>query len=260
MRIAKLRIFNLSHVYSDADSDHGLLALNNLSLEIMRGEFAAVIGPSGCGKTTLLNIIAGLIKPTRGAVTVNGTSIQESTGMQTKVGMVFQNPLLLPWKTVLENVRWGLDLKGLSRSEANAKATEATRIVGLSGFEDYYPRSLSGGMQQRASLARALVLDSELLLMDEPFANLDAQSREMMGHELARIWEDTRKTILFVTHDTTEAVYLADRIYVLTRRPGTVKEIVSVDLPRPRTPATRRSPEFLQYERRVWELLELPGT
>jgi len=260
MSIPKLRILNLSHVYSDADSDHGLLALNNLSLEIMRGEFAAVIGPSGCGKTTLLNIIAGLIKPTRGAVTVNGTSIQESTGMQTKVGMVFQNPLLLPWKTVLENVRWGLDLKGLNRSEANAKAREATRIVGLSGFEDYYPRSLSGGMQQRASLARALVLDSELLLMDEPFANLDAQSREMMRHELARIWEDTRKTILFVTHDTTEAVYLADRIYVLTKRPGTVKEIISLDLPRPRTPATRRSPEFLQYERRVWELLELPST
>jgi NitT/TauT family transport system ATP-binding protein len=250
----KLLISNLSHIYYDAKSSDKLLALHNINLEADRGEFVAVIGPSGCGKTTLLNIVAGLTKPTYGTVLVDEAPVN---GPAKSVALVFQHPLLLPWKTLLENVSWGLELRGTGRPEAAMMARKVIEMVGLSGFENYHPNRLSGGMQQRANLARALVLDPELILMDEPFANLDAQTREVMQYELVRIWEATRKTMLLVTHNISEALYLADRIYVLTKRPGKIKHIVVVDLPRPRTLAIKRTPQFLEYDARLWDLLEL---
>lgn len=249
----KLLISNLSHAYDDAKSAK-LLALHNVSLEVDEGEFVAVVGPNGCGKTTLLNVVAGLIKPTCGRVMVDGVPVN---GPSDSVGLVFQQPLLLPWKTLLRNVSWGLELRDVNRSEAVTKAREVIRMVGLSGFEEYYPSSLSGGMQQRANLARALVLDPELLLMDEPFANLDAQTKEIMQYELVKLWEATRKTALLVTHNISEAIYLADRIYVFTKRPGRIKDVVHVDMPRPRTLEIKRTPQFLEYDARIWGLLEL---
>jgi NitT/TauT family transport system ATP-binding protein len=250
----KLLISDLSQLYYDAKSRRGLLALHNVNLEVGKGEFVAVVGPSGCGKTTLLNVVAGLMKPTHGKVIVDGVPVNGPTN---SVGVVFQHPLLLPWKTLLGNVSWGLELRGVDRSDAATKSREVIRMVGLTGFEDYYPSSLSGGMQQRANLARALVLDPELVLMDEPFASLDAQTREVMQYEVTRIWETTKKTILLVTHNTSEAIYLADRIYVLTKRPGKVKDIIRVSLPRPRTLAIKRTPQFLEYDACIWDLLEL---
>jgi NitT/TauT family transport system ATP-binding protein len=250
----KLLISDLSHEYYDERSRNSLLALDRLSLEINVGEFVAVVGTSGCGKTTLLKIVAGLIRPTAGKVIVDGALVDGPTG---NVGVVFQQPLLLPWRDLLQNVVWGLELRGMSRSEADARGREIVNMVGLSGFENNYPHSLSGGMQQRANLARALVLDPGLLLMDEPFASLDAQTREILQYELMRIWETTKKTILFVTHDIDEAVILADRVYVLTRRPARLKEVVDVELPRPRTPEVRRLSEFPEYVRRIWNLLDI---
>ncbi|WP_455368110.1 ABC transporter ATP-binding protein [[Eubacterium] cellulosolvens] len=254
MSSPKLLVSNLSHLYSDRKSGRKLLALHNVSLEVHKGEFVAVVGPSGCGKTTLLNISAGLVRPTQGKVMVDDAPVNEPTS---RTAIVFQHPLLLPWKNLLRNVSWGLELSGVSRSDAVMKATEAIRMVGLSGFEEYLPNNLSGGMQQRANLARALVMDPELLLMDEPFANLDAQTREILQHELVKIWETTRKTILFVTHNISEAIYLADRIFVLTKRPGRVKDIVHVNLPRPRTLDMKRTPQFLEYDARIWNTLEI---
>jgi len=254
MTTPKLLISNLSHLYQDAKSGRKLHALHNVSLKVDDGEFVAVVGPNGCGKTTLLNVVAGLIRPTYGRVMVDGVPVNGPSG---SVGLVFQHPLLLPWKTLLENVSWGLELRDVNRSEAATRAREVIRTVGLLGFEDYYPKSLSGGMQQRANLARALVLDPELVLLDEPFANLDAQTREIMQYELVRVWEATRKTALLVTHNITEAVYLADRIFVLTKRPGKIKDIVRVDLPRPRTLAIKRTLRFLEYDGRIWDLLEM---
>jgi NitT/TauT family transport system ATP-binding protein len=230
------------------------LAIDGLNLEVNAGEFAVVVGTSGCGKTTLLKIVAGLIKPTWGKVTVDGTPVD---GPTRNVGIVFQQPLLLPWRNVLGNVVWGLELKGIGRSETDARGRRILNLVGLSGFENNYPHSLSGGMQQRANLARALVLDPELLLMDEPFASLDAQTREILEYELVKIWEATRKTILFVTHDINEAVILADRVFVLSRRPARLKETVEVQLPRPRTLAVRSAPRFAEYVSRIWNLLEM---
>jgi len=253
MIIPKLLISNLSHAYY-TKTGHRLLALHKVDLQVDKGEFVAVIGPSGCGKTTLLNIVAGLIKPTYGTVLVDKIPV---IGPARSVGMVFQHPMLLPWKTLLENVSWGLELRGTGRPEAAMMARKVIEMVGLSGFEEYHPNSLSVGMQQRANLARALVLDPQLILMDEPFASLDAQTREVMQYELVRIWEATRKTILLVTHDISEAVYLADRIYVFTKRPGKIKDAVRVNLPRPRTLATKRTPQFLEYDARLWGLLEI---
>src|SRR3972149_3732066 len=250
----KLLGSGLSQVYYDEKSGRRLQALYKVTLEVNKGEFVAVVGPSGCGKTTLLNVIAGLIRPTSGTVTLDGEPLH---GPASDVALVFQHPLLLPWKTLLRNVSWGLELRGVKRSDAAMMAKDVIKMVGLSGFEDHYPNSLSGGMQQRANLARALVLDPQLLLMDEPFVNLDAQTREGMQYELVRIWEATRKTVLFVTHDIGEAVYVADRIYVFTKRPGQGKDLVHVNLSRPRTLATKRTPQFLEYDARIWDLLEL---
>jgi NitT/TauT family transport system ATP-binding protein len=257
MNALNLQISDLSHAYYDVKSGGALPALHRVNLEVHEGEFVAVIGPSGCGKTTLLNVVAGLITPTQGTVVLDGSRV---VGPRKDVGLVFQQPLLLPWKTLLGNVAWGLRLRGMSKDESSVKAEDVLKTVGLSGFKEYYPLSLSGGMQQRANLARALAIEPKLLLLDEPFANLDALTREVLQYELAKIGEGTRKTILLVTHEIGEAVYLSDKIYVLTKRPGTVKDIVQIDLPRPRDLTIKRTTHFMDYIARIWDLLELGFT
>jgi NitT/TauT family transport system ATP-binding protein len=214
----------------------------------------AIVGPSGCGKTTLLNAVDGLQPISGGALELNGKPI---TGPGPDRAMVFQQPSLLPWRTVLGNVIYGLELQGrTSRKERTERAGELIRLVGLGGFEHAYPTELSGGMQQRVNLARALATDPEMLLLDEPFAALDAQTREFMQRELLRIWGETRKTALFITHDIKEAVYLADRVLVFTRRPGRVKQCVEVELPRPRELRIKRDSRFLEYEDQIWNSIE----
>ena len=231
-----------------------LLAVDGVDLDVRSGEFLAIVGPSGCGKTTFLNAVDGLVPITSGTLTLNQRPIK---GPGHDRAMVFQQPSLLPWRTVLDNVRYGLELqRRVGRREAIERSREFIKLVGLKGFEDAYPGELSGGMQQRVNLARALATDPEILLLDEPFAALDAQTREFMQLELLKVWRQTRKTALFVTHDIGEAIYLADRVVVLTARPGRVKLTLDVGLARPRELRVKRSPEFLGYEDRVWSAIE----
>jgi len=232
--------------------------LDGVSFAVKRREFVAVIGPSGCGKTTLVKIVHGLIPPNAGTVELNGSPVTRPTF---HCGLVFQNAGLLPWRTAQKNVEFGLETKGVDRAGRRELAAEHLRLVGLDGFEDYYPHQLSGGMQQRVGLARALAVQPALLLMDEPFGALDAQTRERMQEELLRINQTSMKTVMFVTHDLDEAVYLADRVVVLAARPGRVREIVEIDLPRPRpaTAVTRSLPEFIEKRRLIWELISEPS-
>jgi NitT/TauT family transport system ATP-binding protein len=227
-----------------------LLAVDGATFDVADGEFVAIVGPSGCGKTTFLNAVDGLIPLTSGALTLGGKQIDRPGHDR---GMVFQQPSLLPWRTVMGNVMYGAELLHLPRGEARQRAQRFVELVGLTGFEESYPLELSGGMQQRANLARALAVDPDVLLLDEPFAALDAQTRETMQQELLRIWNETRKTALFITHDIVEAVYLADRVIVFTARPGRVKEILTVDIPRPRDLRVKRDPRFVEIETRIWE-------
>ena len=230
------------------------LAVDGVDLDIQTGELLAIVGPSGCGKTTFLNAVDGLVPFTSGTLTLNGAPIK---GPGPDRAMVFQQPSLLPWRTVLDNVRYGLELqRRVGRREGIQRAREFVELVGLSGFEDAYPLELSGGMQQRVNLARALATDPDMLLLDEPFAALDAQTREFMQLELLKIWRQTAKTTLFITHDIAEAVYLADRVVVFTARPGRVKLTLDVHLERPRELRVKRSPEFIRYEDRVWSAIE----
>ncbi len=227
------------------------LAVAGVTLRVHPGEFVAIVGPSGCGKTTFLNAVDGLVPMTAGELLLDGRPI---TAPGRDRAMVFQQPSLLPWRTVVGNVAYGVELQGGARGrEARQRARGYIELVGLRGFEDNYPLELSGGMQQRVNLARALATDPEVLLLDEPFAALDAQTREFMQLELLRIWNATRKTALFVTHDIVEAVYLADRVVVFTARPGKVKLEVEVRIERPRDLRVKREPRFLEYENTVWE-------
>ncbi|MCA1647862.1 MAG: ABC transporter ATP-binding protein [Chloroflexi bacterium] len=229
-------------------------ACDSVSLDVRPGEFVSIVGPSGCGKTTFLNAVDGLQPISGGSLELNGQPI---TRPGPDRAMVFQQASLLPWRTVLGNVIYGLELLGhSSRRDRNQRARDFIRLVGLAGFEDAFPTELSGGMQQRVNLARALATDPEMLLLDEPFAALDAQTREFMQRELLRIWGETRKTALFITHDIKEAVYLADRVVVFTRRPGRVKTCVDIDLPRPRDLSIKREPKFLNYEDEIWRSIE----
>ena len=219
-------------------------ALRDVGFSVGRGELVALVGPSGCGKSTLLRVVAGLRRPTTGAVEVDGRAV---TGPIPSVGMVFQAPVLLKWRTVRDNVLLPAELAGLGRARYRERAEHLLRLVGLDGFADRLPRELSGGMQQRAAICRALLLDPPLLLMDEPFGALDAMTRDEMNLELLRVWGEpavARKTVLFVTHSIPEAVFLADRVVVMSPRPGRVARVVDVPLPRPRTPATRAAPPF----------------
>jgi NitT/TauT family transport system ATP-binding protein len=206
-------------------------ALQNISFTARQGEFIAVVGPSGCGKTTLLKILAGLIRATSGVVQLAGSDID---GPRRDIGMVFQQATLLPWRTITENVMVPVEVQHLDKRRYRQRAEDLLRLVGLEGFEDKYPNELSGGMQQRAGICRALVHDPDVLLMDEPFGALDAMTREYMNLELLRIWSEANKTVVFITHSISEAVFLADRVLVMSPRPGRVVEIVDVDLERPR--------------------------
>jgi len=229
--------------------DRRVRALANVSFEVEEGEFVCVVGPSGCGKTTLFRIIAGLDSPTDGAIRLDGDRV---SGPGTDRGMVFQEYHLFPWRTVLGNVRFGLEQREMRDAERDERAREMIELVGLAGEEAAYPAELSGGMKQRVGIARALAVDPEILLMDEPFGSVDAQTREALHGELLRIWEETGKTVLFVTHDVEEAVTLADRVVVLSGSPGRVREVVEVDLPRPRD---RTGATFADHRERVLELI-----
>jgi NitT/TauT family transport system ATP-binding protein len=228
-------------------------ALHAVDLNVADGEFVSLVGASGCGKSTFLRLVDGLIAPTSGEILLDGVPVQ---GPGPDRAFVFQEDRMLPWRTVWRNVTIGLELKGVPKKEAAATGTRLLELVGIPGFANHFPRELSGGMRQRANLARALAIDPDVLLMDEPFASLDGQTREIMQAELLRIWDESRKTVLFVTHQIDEAVYLSDRVVVFTVRPGRVKADVAIDLPRPRTLAMKRSAEFGAFVDQVWGLIE----
>jgi NitT/TauT family transport system ATP-binding protein len=233
--------------------DTDFTALDGINLTIPTGELAVIVGPSGSGKSTLLDLLAGLAAPTSGEIRLDGAPI---TGPGLNRGVVFQQYALLPWRTAQANVEFGLEAKRVSKRERRDRATEYLNLVGLSGFADRYPHELSGGMKQRVAIARSLAFDPEVLLMDEPFAALDAQTREILQEELLRLWENTRKTIVFITHGIDEAVYLGQRVAVLTSRPGTIKEIVEVGFDdRTAREDIRSDPEFAHYRHQIWSLL-----
>jgi NitT/TauT family transport system ATP-binding protein len=225
-------------------------ALDDISLDLIEGEFVVIVGASGCGKTTLLNIVADLIRPSIGMVQ-RAPSIERPGGM----GMVFQAPTLLPWRSVLNNVLLPAEILGTRDADAEAEARALLRFVGLAGFENSLPHELSGGMQQRVSLCRAMLSDPPLLLMDEPFGALDAITREQMTIELQRVWMENRKTVLYVTHSITEAILLSDRIVAMTPRPGAIAGVIDNEIPRPRTIHTFETPEFSDYSVRIRELI-----
>jgi NitT/TauT family transport system ATP-binding protein len=243
----KLQISHLGKSFGE------LRALQDINLVVERGEFIALVGPSGCGKTTFLRIVAGLEPASAGEVKLDGRLV---SGPGLDRGFVFQTDNLLPWRTVFANAIIGREVAGQVGPAERQRTMELLKLVGLEGFEDYHPRQLSGGMRQRVNLARALAIDPEILLMDEPFSSLDAQTREIMQTELMRIWEAGRKTVLFVTHQIDEAVFLADRVLVFARRPGRLRENVAIELPRPRALAIKRTTEFVRYVDHIWRLIE----
>ena len=230
------------------------LAFEQVSLDVQPGEFVCIVGPSGCGKTTLLNVVAGLLNHDEGELRVGGKPVR---GAGTDRAMVFQQASLLPWRNVVGNVRYGMEMqRRFDAKTMTERANQFIQMVGLSGFESRYPNELSGGMQQRVNLARALATDPEVLLMDEPFAALDAQTREFMQAELLKIWSRAHKTVLFITHQIDEALYLADRVVVMGTRPGRIKGEFSVPFERPRTLAVKRDPAFLRLSDEIWALIE----
>jgi len=248
-------VSSLEKTYATRGRTH-VHALAGISVEIGAGEFITIVGQSGCGKTTLLKILAGLLPRSAGRVTLRGQSVDEPSR---DIGIVFQDPVLLPWRTVLDNVMLPVEVLGLERARSRGRAMDLLALVGLRGFEDKYPHELSGGMRQRVAIARALVHDPSLLLMDEPFGALDAMTREFMNLELLRIWKESGKTIVFITHSIPEAAFLADRVIVMSARPGRIKEIVEVGLPRPRDLDMMASDEFGVYTRRIRHLFDAKG-
>lgn len=247
--MGRVEISHISREFIKEDGDR-VVALSDINLSIADDEFVSFVGPSGCGKTTLLRIIAGLDKASSGEVRVDGSLI---TGPGQKVGMVFQEYSLFPWRNVLSNVAFGLQMRGIPKEERQEIARKYISLVGLSQFEQSYPYELSGGMRQRVAIARALATDPDLLLMDEPFGALDAQTRNHMQCELLDIWETKKKTILFVTHSCDEAVFLSDRVVVLSPRPGVIREIVNIPISRPRD---RTNKEFIDLRRCLLEMIE----
>ena len=253
MAKTKLQSAGLRMEYYQPRTGGRLLALDNINLSVDEGEFVTIVGPSGCGKSTFMNLADGLHKPTAGKILIDGNEV---TGPGNDRGMVFQDACLMPWRTVLKNVLFGLECRGMDGPAEKERALKFIELVGLAGFEDHYPHELSGGMQQRCNLARALTVDPEILIMDEPFAALDAQTREIMQLELLRIWREAKKTVLFITHQINEAIYLADRVIIFQARPGRVKDVLKIDLPRPRPLAVKRGKQFLEYEDYVWNQIE----
>lgn len=246
-RDLKLKIDNVRKVFNTRNGE--MVALNGVDLDIQENEFICVVGPSGCGKSTLLNIIAGLTEPTSGAVYCNGKPV---SGTGTDRGVVFQQYALFPWLTVKKNVRFALEMRGIKGKEADERALEYLAKVDLVKFADHYPKELSGGMKQRVAIARAYAADPEVLLMDEPFGALDAQTRTQLQSELLETWEKDRKTCFFITHDVDEAIILAQRVVIMSARPGRIKDIVEIDIPYPRTQETKMTPRFLELKNRIW--------
>ncbi|NOH12960.1 MAG: ABC transporter ATP-binding protein [Chloroflexi bacterium] len=234
------------------NSNGGLHVLDKISFEIGAQQFVCVLGPSGSGKSTLLRVLAGLLAPSQGEVKIKGQAL---TGPQNGVAMVFQNANLMPWRSVCQNIRLPLELDGVNAKDAAARSGELIELVGLGGFDDVLPQDLSGGMAQRVAIARALVQDPDLLLMDEPFGSLDAITRDQMGGELLKIWSVHNKTVVMVTHDINEAVYLADRVLVLSDRPAKIVLDLDIDVPRPRKEQVRYTPEFGEFARQLREAI-----
>ncbi|MBA2450664.1 MAG: ABC transporter ATP-binding protein [Chloroflexi bacterium] len=247
-----LRTERLSKTYATRAGE-AVHALQDVSLAVGDGEFVSLVGPSGCGKTTLLMILAGLVPRSSGEVRFKDADVHEPC---TEIGLVFQRPVLLPWRTVLDNTLLPAEVLGLGRERLRPRALDLLKMVGLSGFEGKYPSELSGGMQQRNAITRALLQDPAVLLMDEPFGALDAMTRDRMSLELQRIWEMSRKTVVFVTHSIQEAVFLSDRVVVMTARPGQIAEVLRVELPRPRTLEIAASPKYNSYVLHIRKLLE----
>jgi ABC-type nitrate/sulfonate/bicarbonate transport system ATPase subunit len=249
--MAKLRIEDVALRFQPKGAGQ-VTALENISLDVEEREFSVIVGPSGCGKTSLLRLVAGLIQPTDGAIYLDRKPV---TRPGKDRGMVFQSYTLFPWLTVQDNVEFGLRIAGMPEAERRRVSHRFINEVGLTGFEKAYPKQLSGGMMQRVALARALANDPEILLMDEPFGALDSQTRSLMQELLLTIWEHAQKTVLFITHDIDEAILLGDRVHVMTARPGRIKEMVPIEIPRPRSVEVLTSPEFIVLKRRIMALI-----
>ncbi len=243
----RVKIDNVRKVFNTRKGE--MVALNGVSLDIHDNEFISVVGPSGCGKSTLLNIIAGLTAPTDGKVYCDG---KEVTGTGTERGVVFQQYALFPWLTVKKNVMFALEMRGIKKQAAAEEAMKYLEMVDLAKFADHYPKELSGGMKQRVAIARAYAAEPEVLLMDEPFGALDAQTRTQLQTELLNTWEHKKKTCFFITHDVEEAIILAQRVVIMSARPGRIKEIVEVNIPYPRNQETKLTPEFNELKNRIW--------
>jgi NitT/TauT family transport system ATP-binding protein len=248
-----LSAVDVSVTYVRKRTGEEVTAVQGLDLRVEPREFVSIVGPSGCGKSTFLKVVAGLAEPTSGTVLLNGQPISDASDRR---AMVFQDASLFPWYSVIRNLTYGMECRGVSAKKARSAVLPLLDKVGLTGFEKHYPYELSGGMQQRVNLARALAVDPEILLMDEPFAALDAQTREIMQAELLRIWAETRKTVLFVTHQIDEAIFLSDRVIVMSARPGRIILDTRIDLPRPRSLEIKETPEFLGLQKKIWSLLE----
>ena len=249
----KFKLKEGQQVNNNGSVSNEIEVLNGVDLRIRKGEFLVMVGPSGCGKSVFLDIIGGLTTPTSGKVYHDEKPID---GPNLKTGYVFQQYALFPWRNALSNIEFGLETQGVPKEERTKIAKNLLSKFGLSGFEDRFPYQLSGGMQQRVAIARALATNPEVLLMDEPFAALDAQTREILQNELLRIWEGTETTVIFVTHSIDEAVFLADRVAVMTARPGVIKQLIDIDLPRPRNGGVRSSSEFVINRHKVWDALK----
>ncbi len=247
--IPEIRATHIGMTYQ-ADGGNSVTALEDVTLDIQKGEFISLLGPSGCGKTTLLRIIADLLHPTEGTISVAGDT-PKNARLSRKYGIVFQNSVLYDWRTVRKNIRLPLEVMKIKKEEWDERVDSMLELVGLTDFGSHYPRQLSGGMQQRVSIARALAINPEILLMDEPFSALDEFTREKLQDDLLKIWRRTSKTVIFVTHNIAESVYLSDRVCVLSPHPGRLSAIVDIDLPRPRTKEMRESPEFFTLVSRI---------
>ncbi|MEC7943594.1 MAG: ABC transporter ATP-binding protein [Pseudomonadota bacterium] len=246
-----LEIKKVSKTYN-SQSDNPVIALNDVDLNVAEGEFVSIIGPSGCGKSTLFNVIGGLIDDHEGEVLIEGRPVD---GAHKDVGVVFQEESTFPWRSTLDNVAFPLEIEGIDKGEREELARKFIKLVGLDGFEDHYPAQLSGGMKQRTAVARTLAYEPRIMLLDEPFGALDEQTRMLLGDKMLEIWAALNQTMLLITHNITEAVQLSDRVVVMSYRPGTIKEIIEIDLPRPRSSEVISTPEFGTYVGKLWTLL-----